>query len=84
MDAKEISLILRIEGGVADEGILDIYDAANTIYGLARTVNLVSHSLSNNEEVRTKNQSAKGAKAFVHSSKKDALKSKSILDSSKE
>lgn len=70
MEAKEISLILRIEGGVADDGLLDVYDAANTIYGLARTVNLVTHSLSNKEEVRLKNQSAKGARAFVHSSKK--------------
>lgn len=70
MDTKEVSLILRIEGGVADEGILDAYDAANTITGLARAVNLVAHSFSNNEEVRTKNQSAKGAQAFVHSSRK--------------
>lgn len=70
MDIKEVSLILRVEGGVADEGLLDVYDAANTITGLARAVNLVAHAFSNNEEVRTKNQSAKGAQAFIHSSKK--------------
>lgn len=70
MSDKEVSLIFRIEGGIADDGLLDVYDAANTIYGLARAVNLVSHSFSNNEEVRKKNQSAHGAKAFVHSSKK--------------
>jgi len=70
MEVKEVNLILRLEGGVADEGLLDIYDAANTITGLARAVNLVAHSFSNNEEVRTKNQSAKGAQAFVHSSRK--------------
>lgn len=70
MDVKEVSLILRIEGGVADEGLLDAYDAANTITGLARAVNLVAHAFANNEEVRTKNQSAKGAQAFIHSSKK--------------
>ncbi|WP_155500402.1 MULTISPECIES: hypothetical protein [Pseudomonas syringae group] len=70
MDVKEVSLILRVEGGVADEGLLDVYDAANTITGLARAVNLVAHAFANNEEVRTKNQSAKGAQAFIHSSKK--------------
>ncbi|MBC3863186.1 hypothetical protein H8K32_13830 [Undibacterium jejuense] len=70
MSEKEISLILRIEGGIADKGLLDVYDAANTIYGLARAVNLVSHSFGNDEEVRKKNQSAHGAKAFIHSSKK--------------
>lgn len=70
MNEKEISLILRLEGGIADEGLLDVYDAANTIYGLARAVNLVSHAFANEEEVRKKNQNAHGAKAFVHSSKK--------------
>lgn len=70
MSEKEISLILRLEGGIADEGLLDVYDAANTIYGLARAVNLISHAFANGEEVRKKNQTAHGAKAFVHSSKK--------------
>ncbi|WP_454867603.1 DUF7946 domain-containing protein [Pseudomonas farris] len=70
MEVKEVNLVLRLEGGVADEGLLDIYDAANTITGLARAVNLVAHSFVNNEEVRLKNQSAKGAQAFVHSSRK--------------
>lgn len=70
MNEKEVSLILRIEGGIADEGLLDAYDAANTIYGLARAINLISHAFSNKEEVRKKNQNAHGAKAFIHSSKK--------------
>lgn len=70
MSDKEISLIFRLEGGIADDGLLDVYDAANTIYGLARAVNLVSHSFLNGEEVRKKNQNAHGAKAFIHPSKK--------------
>lgn len=70
MENTEVSMVLRVEGGTADEGILDAYDAANTIYGLARGVNLVAHAFANNDEVRTKNQSAKGAKVFIHSSKK--------------
>ncbi|WP_155627819.1 hypothetical protein [Burkholderia vietnamiensis] len=70
MSEKELSLVIRIEGGTADEGLLDVYDAANTIYGLARAVNLVSHAFGNDEEVRKKNRSAQGASAFIHSSKK--------------
>ncbi len=70
MSEKEISLILRIEGGTANEGLLDIYDAAKTIFGLARSLNLVTHSFANDEEVRKRNQSADGANAFIHSSKK--------------
>lgn len=70
MNEKEISLIFRLEGGITDDGLLDIYDAANTIQGLARALNLVSHSFANAEEVRKKNQNAHGAQAFIHSSKK--------------
>jgi hypothetical protein len=70
MNDKELSLIIRIEGGTADEGVLDVYDAANTIYGLARAINVVSHAFANDEEVRKKNRSAQGASAFIHSSKK--------------
>lgn len=70
MSEKEVSLVIRIEGGTADEGVLDVYDAANTIYGVARAVNLVSHAFANDEEVRKKNNSADGASAFIHSSKK--------------
>lgn len=70
MSEKAVSLVFRIEGGTADEGLLDIYDAANTIYGLARTVNLIAHAFANDDEVRKKNQSAHGATAYINPSKK--------------
>lgn len=68
MSSKEIKLTLRVEGGVADEGVLDIYDAAGTIYGLARSVNMVAHSLANDGEVKKKNKIARGVKTVIHSS----------------
>lgn len=67
---KDLNFTLRIEGGDADEGILDIYDAANTMYGLARATNLVSHAFSNNDEVKKKGDSAIGVKIFIHPSRK--------------
>ena len=70
MDTKDISAVLRIEGGTADDGILDIYDAASTIYGAARAINIVAHSFANNEEVKTRAKAATDVQAFVHSSKK--------------
>jgi hypothetical protein len=68
MSGKEIKLMLRVEGGVADEGVLDIYDAAGTIYGLARSVNMVAHSFVNDGEVKKKNKIAKGVKTVIHPS----------------
>lgn len=70
MSGKVISLLIRIDGGSADQGILDIHDAAGTLYGMARSVNTVIHSFSNNEEVKKRVDTAKGATAFVHSSQK--------------
>jgi hypothetical protein len=67
---KEISLILRIEGGIADDGLLDVYDAADTISGIARSINIVIHAFSNDEKLRKQGQAAHGAHAFIHSSKK--------------
>ena len=70
MSEKDLSFTLRVEGGDADDGILDIYDAANTMYGLARATNLVAHAFSNSDEVRKRGDSATGAKVFIHPSKK--------------
>lgn len=70
MEEKEITAILRVEGGTADQGILDIHDAANMIYGLARAINTVTHSFGNNEEVKSKAKQSTGAKTFIHSSRK--------------
>jgi hypothetical protein len=70
METKEVSLILRIEGGIADEGLLDVYDAADTISGVARAINIVTHAFANDEKLRKQGQGAHGAHAFIHSSKK--------------
>lgn len=68
MEDKDLSILLRIEGGTADSGVLDIYDAANTMYGMARAVNLVSHAFSNDGKIKKRCDTASGAQAFVHSS----------------
>ncbi len=70
MMEKEVKVILRIEGGVANDGMLDIYDAANTMNGLARAINIVAHSFANDEEVRSRADCARGSKSYIHASKK--------------
>lgn len=68
MEDKDLSILIRIEGGTADNGVLDIYDAANTMYGMARAVNIVSHAFSNEGTIKKRCDTASGAQAFVHSS----------------
>lgn len=67
---KEVSAIIRVEGGTADDGTLEIYDAATMIHGIARAVNIVAHSFSKNEEIRVKAHNAHGVRTLLHSSKK--------------
>ncbi len=67
---KEVSALIRVEGGMADEGVLDMYDAANMIHGLARSLNMVAHSFANSEEIRVRANGAHGVQTLIHSSKK--------------
>lgn len=66
----EIGFFIRVEGGDADDGRVDLYDGAKSISGMARSVNLVSHSFANKEDVRTKGDNPKDVKTYLHSSKK--------------
>ncbi|PJJ20743.1 hypothetical protein CLU90_4004 [Janthinobacterium sp. 67] len=65
---KDISALIRIEGGIADEGKIDIYDAAGFINGLARSINIVTHAFANDEHIRKQAQAAHGSHSFLHSS----------------
>lgn len=67
---KEVSALVRVEGGLADEGVLDMYDAAGMIHGLARSLNMVAHSFANAEDIRVRANTAQGVQTLIHSSKK--------------
>lgn len=67
---KDITVYVRVEGGIADDGMLDMYDAASMIHGLARGLNMVAHAFANNEEIRVRASTANGVQTFIHSSKK--------------
>lgn len=67
---KKISLSIRIEGGWADEGMINIYDAGQTITGLARSLNAVAHAVANEGEIRSHLDHAVGAEAYIHAAKK--------------
>ncbi|WP_156432094.1 hypothetical protein [Burkholderia latens] len=69
-EEKEVSALIRVEGGTADEGILDLHDGAKTMLGIARAVNIASHAFANNDQIRTRADRAHGVQAFVHSSLK--------------
>lgn len=75
-DPQTITAIFRIEGGTSDEGRLDIYDAADTINGLARALNIVTHAYANSDAVRKRADNAHGANTYIHSSTKGCFEEK--------
>lgn len=70
MEEKEVSALLRVEGGTADDGILDLHDGARTIMGIARGINIASHAFANDDQIRTRADGAHGVQTFIHSSMK--------------
>lgn len=73
---RELSGVLRIDGGLADEGLLDIYDAADTIYGLARATNIITHAFLNKDQVKSRANSVQGAQTYIQSSLKGCFEEK--------
>lgn len=69
-NGKEISTLVRLEGGIADTGVLDIHEAATTIYGLARSFNMVVHALANDEAIRQRAKNAHGGQVVINPAKK--------------
>lgn len=66
----ELTLTIRFEGGEADTGRLPIYSSAVAQNGLARAVNIVTHSFANDEEMRSKGHSAAGATVYASAPQK--------------
>jgi hypothetical protein len=62
---KELSLTVRYEGGEADKGRLPIFDAGTAMHGLARSLNVVTHSFTNNGHLRKRGDGVKGATVFI-------------------
>jgi hypothetical protein len=70
VDGRDLTMLFRVEGGTADDGRLDLHDASVALLGVARAVNITTHAFANGNEVRVRANSATGAKAFIHSSRK--------------
>jgi hypothetical protein len=49
-----LEVVIRYEGEGADAGLIDLYDASESLAGIAKAVNFVAHAFANNNEVRDK------------------------------
>lgn len=61
---------LAYQGGDANEGRLDLHDAASSLMGLARAINYVVHAYVNNQKVRDRLAKPEGARTYFSGAKK--------------
>lgn len=75
---SELKLKFHYEGGVADTGRLDLYDAAIALRGIARANSIITHAYINGA-IRTHGDGAEGAKFFIETPKRGSFIYESII-----
>lgn len=69
----EIKFTIRYTGGKADESLLDLYDAAASMHGLAKALGITSHALVNDGAIRHRVDSIPNVKFYLHPPKKGSF-----------
>lgn len=69
----EIKFILKYTGGKADDNVLDLYDAATSMHGLAKALAITSYSLINDGKVRRRADSIPNVDFYLQPSKKGSF-----------
>jgi len=69
----EVRFIIRYTGGTADESVLDLYDAATSMHGLAKALAITTHALTSIGEIRSKGDSIPNVKFHLHPPKQGSF-----------
>ena len=70
---KEINFTIKYTGGKADESLLDLYDAAASMHGLAKALGITAHALVNDGAVRHRVDSIPNVNFYLHPPKKGSF-----------
>lgn len=68
----KLKIIFKYEKGIADKGLLDLYDASVALNGISRTLSIISHAFINGE-VRKQGDTVHGAKIYISTPKKGSF-----------
>lgn len=71
--AKELKFILKYTGGKAEENVLNLYDAAASMHGLAKALAITSFALLNDGKVRKKGDGIPDVDFYLEPSKKGSF-----------
>lgn len=67
---EKITVVYRVEGGYADEGLIDAYSGSKGISGFSRLINLILHPLLNNNVINKSAKNPKNVESYLQASKK--------------
>lgn len=62
---KELEFKISYDGGVASEGLLDIYDAGVSVHGLSRALAITTHAFIHKGEIRRRAERVRGAQIYI-------------------
>lgn len=74
----ELKLRFHYEGGIAESGRLELYDAAIALRGIARTSSIITHAYLNGA-IRTHGDGAEGAKFYIDTPKRGSFVYEAIV-----
>ncbi|BDE73145.1 hypothetical protein HQS1_42690 [Delftia lacustris] len=66
----ETTIQIQFEGNQADDGRINLYDAAEALKGLATSINIITQAFSNDDHIQTKVPIQKEFKTFFSAAKK--------------
>lgn len=83
--SKDLRLKVHYSGGIAEEGLLDLYDGGESIQGLSRSLAISIYPLLNNGGVRRRVDHIEGAKFYLLSTRRGSFQHliKILLDQSR-
>jgi hypothetical protein len=71
--ALELKFVIKYKGGKADSSLLDLYDAAASMHGLAKALAITSHALVTNGQIRRQADNIPNVNFYLHPSKKGSF-----------
>lgn len=69
-ETKTLDIVIRYDGKTADSGHLNLFQAAESLDGIARVVNVIVHAFANDGEIRERLAAPEGAETYLSAAKK--------------
>lgn len=70
IETKTLDIVIRYDGSTADSGQLNLYQAAESLDGIARVVNVIVHAFANDGQIRERLTTPEGAETYLSAAKK--------------